>query len=136
MQDDKGRRRLMVRLQRRTPSVGQRIREAREDKGMTQQDIASHLEMSRAGVAQWESDTTSPSIATIGKVARFLGVTPSFLAFGVGGEPEVIYEPPEGTIAVPEVAFGQSAAERTLLRPWPIYRDWLAQELHVAGLDG
>ena len=57
-------------------TVGSRIKEARDQKQMTQLDIAKILGISRAAIAQWENETTSPSISTVTEVAKLLETTP------------------------------------------------------------
>lgn len=42
--------------------VGMRIREVREQSGMTQADLASRIHVSRSSVESWESGQTYPSI--------------------------------------------------------------------------
>lgn len=64
--------------------LGERIEEARKIKNLTQADIARHLGISRSAVALWGSNSTSPSIARTKELARYLEVSPEWLAFGTG----------------------------------------------------
>lgn len=117
-------------------SVGARIREAREKSEMTQQDIAQIMGLSRAAVAQWESDTTSPSIHKVGEIAKLLSTSPQWLAFGVSLEPKVVYQSPAGSVNVPEVMFGDKPTEQNKVRDWQIPADYLKSELHAMSTDG
>lgn len=58
---------------------GKRIREARERRGLSQEDVAAHFDISGSSVSQWEAGTTQPAYARAKKLARFLGVTLSWL---------------------------------------------------------
>lgn len=77
-------------------SVGERIRVARQYKGMTQQDLAVIVGVSRASVAQWETDVAFPSVARLQEVADALGVEAQWLAYSsVPGQQKVVYRNPE-----------------------------------------
>lgn len=123
----------------RAPSphtVGQRIKAAREQASLTQLDIAKHLGLSRAAVAQWEADVTSPSIAKLGEVASLMHSTPQYLAYGIDGAPITVVKPPEGTVSLTEVAFGAKADERLTTGTWNLPETYLKSDLHVLSTDG
>jgi len=113
-------------------SVGSRIREARDEKNLSQAELAKLLGLSRAAVAQWESDTTSPSIATAAEVARLLGKPPQWLAYGVSGEPQIVYRSPEqeGYTRIREIAFGDKPDAVQEVAVWGAPTTWVKQELH------
>ncbi len=69
---------------RAMPGIGDRIKEAREDRGATQQQIADLFGISRSAVQQWEDGDTSPRNPRLQKLARFLGVEPGWLITGTG----------------------------------------------------
>jgi transcriptional regulator with XRE-family HTH domain len=117
-------------------SVGSRIKEARERQQLTQRDLANVLGLSRAAVAQWESDTTSPSIQTIAKTAKLLETSPQWLAFGISVEPEVTYKMPEGSAPLKEVTFGDRPTEMHGSRSWSVPADYLKVELNCQSIDG
>ena len=119
-------------------TVGARIRAARDEKDMSQADLARLLGMSRAAIAQWESDTTSPSIATTAEVARILGKLPQWLAYGVSGEPQVVYKSPEeeGYVRIREVVFGDKIDAIQEIASWGVPSEWLKQELHCFDTTG
>lgn len=113
-------------------SVGKRIRAAREEREMTQQDVGKLLGISRAAVAQWETDVTSPSLHTIGEVAKILSSRPEWLAFGIGTEPKIVYKPKDGLTVLNEVAIGDKPSERVTIREWDIPTDYLRGELRCS----
>lgn len=65
-------------------SIGHRIRAARDRSGLTQAQLAAHLSVSRAAVAQWETGASDPALEKIALIARALRVTPDFLLTGAG----------------------------------------------------
>lgn len=59
--------------------MGEKIREYRERKGMTQRDLAASIGVDASAVSLWESGKTAPTANNIVKLASILGVTPGDL---------------------------------------------------------
>lgn len=59
--------------------IGRRIREARENKGITQQGMADALRVKRETVNQWESESRHIKEKDLCMIAPFLGVTSDYL---------------------------------------------------------
>ena len=55
-------------------SLGQRIRNARKAKGMTQEQLASALYVSRQTVSGWENDRSEPDYETLMRIMELLDV--------------------------------------------------------------
>lgn len=70
-------------------SVGERIKWARERKEMTQKELGRLAGKSRAAIVQYEQDRIAAPVSVLGDLARILGVSPEFLAFGRSGLPGV-----------------------------------------------
>lgn len=51
------------------------VQEARENKKMTQEQLATKMGVSRTAVAMWESKRVLPRAARLTKLAEILGVT-------------------------------------------------------------
>jgi len=84
--------------------LGDRIRRRREEMDLTQDDIARRVELTRAAIAQWESNTTSPTVIAIANLARVLECRPEWLMFGIEPpETRVEVRLPDNTTAVNEV---------------------------------
>ena len=62
--------------------AGARIREARRARGMTQQDLAHSVGVSRSAVAQWETDRAGQVRANLSRIAAALGVSVGYLVEG------------------------------------------------------
>ena len=56
-------------------TTGQRIREARKQAGMTQEDLAEKLGISFVGVSRWENGSRNPKFETLKKIASALSVS-------------------------------------------------------------
>lgn len=69
-------------------SLGSRIREKREDAGLTQRDIADYFGIKPASVSEWESDKGSPKKARLAPLARLLKTTVNYLLEGTGDFPK------------------------------------------------
>ena len=63
-------------------TVGGRIAWARVREEVTQEAVAKAIDKVRPTVVQYEANKIVPPIEVIEKMARFLKVSPSFLAFG------------------------------------------------------
>ena len=59
--------------------MGERIRRQRERHGLRQHDIARALQVSPQAVSKWERGDNSPDVATLGALARLLGVSTDWL---------------------------------------------------------
>lgn len=53
--------------------IGNKIRELRNQKGLTQEELADRCELSKGFISQLENDLTSPSIATLIDILQCLG---------------------------------------------------------------
>ena len=55
--------------------IGSKIRELRNQKGLTQEELADRCELSKGFISQLENDLTSPSIATLVDILQCLGTS-------------------------------------------------------------
>lgn len=53
--------------------IGNKIKELRNQKGLTQEELADRCELSKGFISQLENDVTSPSIATLVDILQCLG---------------------------------------------------------------
>lgn len=60
-------------------SVGQRIKEARLSKGMTQEQLATALGVTKGAVGNYESETTYPKTEVVYKLLAVLGCDANYL---------------------------------------------------------
>ena len=81
--------------------IGNKIKELRILYGLTQQELADRLELSKGFISQLERNLTSPSVGTLLDIIQCLGTTPA--EFFADDEPaqlvfknEDIYLPHEG----------------------------------------
>jgi len=59
-------------------NLGQRIREAREDAGLTQEQLGERIQYSGVGVGHWERGRSRPSIDMLYKISKAVGKPLSF----------------------------------------------------------
>lgn len=55
--------------------LGENVRRIREEKGMTQVELCRKLEVDRAYMSNIENGKKNPTLATIEKIAKALGVS-------------------------------------------------------------
>ena len=67
------------------PGLGDRIREARADKGWKQRELASEVEVEPITVSRWERGATTPDLDVLRLVAEATGKP---LSYFVAGEEE------------------------------------------------
>ena len=60
-------------------TFGDNLREIREDKGYSQNDLARELHICRENISKWESGKISPQVKWIYEIAKILKVNPSDL---------------------------------------------------------
>jgi transcriptional regulator with XRE-family HTH domain len=65
-----------------TATIGRRIRDARQAKGMTQEQLAQAVNVSRSAVAQWETGRAGQVTANLARLAATLGVGVDYLTHG------------------------------------------------------
>ena len=63
--------------------LGRRIREAREEKGLVQSQLAEILHIDQTNISRWESGIFEPSAEMILKICKALDCDPNYL-FGFG----------------------------------------------------
>ncbi len=68
--------------------IGHRIKDLRILYGLTQQELADRLELSKGFISQLERNLTSPSVGTLLDIIQILGTTPA--EFFADDEPEQI----------------------------------------------
>ena len=67
-------------------SLGEALREHRQNCGMTQEFVAESLKVSRQAVSKWETGAAEPSTSNLLALARLYGVDPGDLLRGVRKE--------------------------------------------------
>ena len=70
----------------RVTTVGARIRAARRQSGLTQDDLAVAVGVSRSAVAQWETDRAGQITTNLARIAAALGTSVEFLMRGESKE--------------------------------------------------
>ena len=77
-------------------TLGQRLKAYREKEGLTQEQLAEYLNVSRQAVTKWEHDAGMPDIENLVAISRRMGVTLDELVLGS--------EPEKGAPSVPSSA--------------------------------
>jgi len=73
----------------RPSTLGSRIAQARrelavrEERDVTQLDVARAVGATGASMSEWENDKKAPREGALAKLADYLGVTPAYLRYGV-----------------------------------------------------
>ena len=75
-------------------TIGKRIALLRKEKGLTQEELATHMGVSPQAVSKWENDQTCPDISALPRLARLLGVSVAELLEGKAELPAVRVLPP------------------------------------------
>ncbi len=67
--------RLFQNKEYKMESIGEKIRELRRARGMTQEELAVKLSVTYQTVSKWETGATSPDLSLIVPIARLFGIT-------------------------------------------------------------
>lgn len=70
-------------------SIANNIKRLREQKGLTQEELARALGMSRPAVTQWETGWSQPRMGTVEKLAAFFGVPKSEIIDDAPAHPDL-----------------------------------------------
>ena len=62
--------------------IGQKIKKARIAKGLTQEELAQALYVSRTAISKWESGRGFPNIESLKAIAAFFGVSLEYMLTG------------------------------------------------------
>lgn len=63
-------------------TLSKRLRQLRQERGMTQDDLAERLQTTRSTIANWETGRTEPSIEVLQKLTKFFNVSLDYLVSG------------------------------------------------------
>lgn len=75
-----------------TNTLGDRIKQLRKEKDLTQEEMADQLSLNRATISNWEIDRASPDAKTIIQLADFFNVTVDYL-MGISDSPQTNFSP-------------------------------------------
>ena len=64
-----------------------KLRELRNYKGITQAELAKHLDVTQQAIGRWEKAITSPDYETLKKLAAYFNVTTDYL-LGLSDQPQ------------------------------------------------
>lgn len=78
--------------------VGERLLKLRNEKGMTQEDLAEYLNVSRQSVSKWELNKTLPDVEKLTQLSELYEVTLDYIVKGVEELPEEENGIPDGTL--------------------------------------
>lgn len=79
-------------------TIGDRIQEIRKKKGLSQEDLANSIDVSRQAVSKWESGQSSPELEKIILLSEYFGVTTDYLIKGVEMSPAVQENGPDAVV--------------------------------------
>ena len=71
-----------ITLKEQTMTIGERIAEERKKKGMTQEDMAEKLNLSRQAISKWESGSSFPDTENLLKLSLLFSVSVDYLLKG------------------------------------------------------
>ena len=79
---DNGGRRNTTKVRYSMINLGNKIRELRVNKGLTQEQLATALNLSPQAISKWENDQAEPDIATVLKLAQIYHISLDLLLTG------------------------------------------------------
>ena len=69
--------------------IGKNIKKHRMEKGMTQDQLAEKLNVTRQAVSNWETGKTQPSIETLTALGSLFGISVEALIYGKTGKMDI-----------------------------------------------
>jgi SOS-response transcriptional repressor LexA len=93
--------------------MNERIKSLRKELGLTQQDIASGVGVSKASVSQWESGSTEPKGENLHTLSKILKSNPEWLLYGKGStESKSVAADPNAPARYPLVSWAQAGSPK------------------------
>ncbi len=87
-------------------NMAERIQHLRKMKGVSQEELADKIGVSRQAVSKWESEQSTPEIEKIIIMSDYFEVTTDYLLKGIEGNPKAVKEEPDaGIFAAAGTAF-------------------------------
>ena len=84
--------------------IGKRIKELREQQGLTQGELAEMVDVNRSSIGKFETNKNLPSLATTIKIAEALHCTTDYLLTGKGStlhtEEKAFFNMSESTVEI------------------------------------
>lgn len=102
-------------------NIADRIQKLRKREGISQEELADHIGVSRQAVSKWESDQSLPEIDKICLLSDYFGVTTDYLLKGIESAPEATVSEiirPDSTrpgITVPKTAVPETTAPKSVV---------------------
>ena len=109
---------------KKTDSLATRIKTLREEKKLTQEQLAEAVGLGRTSTTQWEAGRSEPPLGRIENLARILDTTPEYIAFGKRGPKAA-----ETTYSIHEYVFGNTPSNRASVNVWGLPRQWIDVEV-------
>lgn len=88
-----------------TPTLARRLREAREAKGLTQEQVAAQIGTHRVQVGKWETGVATPRPHTLERLAELYGVSLEWLHGATDATERVARETPMPAAPMPEAYY-------------------------------
>ncbi len=63
-------------------NIGNRLRDCREQKGLSRAQVTSQVDIGTTTLQQWETGSREASLETLGNLAKLYNVSPQYLIFG------------------------------------------------------
>ena len=102
-------------------TLGERIQNMRKEMGLSQEELAERIGVSRQSVSKWENDAALPDTDKVLQLSRLFGVSADALLTGSSAAPQAAEEnpsdPPAETAAAQESgSAGQKPAKKSAIR--------------------
>lgn len=107
-------------------NISDRIQALRRSKGVTQEQLADAVGVSRQAVSKWEAEQAAPDLERIVAIAEFFDVTTDYLLRGIEPAPPAQKRPPASARTMCIIATALDAAGVIIGGGlWLEYQNWL-----------
>lgn len=104
-------------------TLGEKLQTLRRSRGMSQEQLAEVLEVSRQAVSKWENDDSAPDLDKLRAICTYFGVTTDYL----------IWERPEDAPQSAEKAPSQQTQRKALRETVWEHSEWAGYAVAILG---
>ena len=113
-------------------NLGERLTKLRRSKGLSQEQLAEELYLTRQTISKWELNQSTPDIDYLVKISNYFGVTTDYLI--KGEQPKDSSEPFAAPSALCDTEYAEAPKNNGTLYKWCVYLGGIIMGVSLMGM--